>query len=143
MKGYIRQRSKGKWEITIDTGRDPSTDRRLRHFETIVGGKKEAQHRLAELLLNIKKGTYIKQPKQLTLAVWLRQWLDSYVASNLSPKTMQSYEQELRCYIIPDLGGIRLTELRPLLSISEMGHFQNRTLLHNQAALTSSLRPRL
>ena len=97
MKGYIRQRSKGKWEITIDTGRDPSTDRRLRHFETIFGGKKEAQHRLAELLLNIKKGTYIKQPKQLTLAVWLRQWLDSYVASNLSPKTRQSYEQELRC----------------------------------------------
>jgi len=68
MKGYIRQRSKGKWEITIDTGRDPSTDKRLRHFETIVGGKKEAQHRLAELLLNIKKGTYIKQPKKLTVA---------------------------------------------------------------------------
>ena len=47
MKGYTRQRSKGKWEITIDTGRDPSTDKRLRHFETVIGGKKEAQHRLA------------------------------------------------------------------------------------------------
>jgi hypothetical protein len=69
MKGYIRQRSKGKWEIAIDTGRDPSTDKRLRHFETVVGDKKEAQHRLAELLLNIRKGTYIKQPKQLT--AWL------------------------------------------------------------------------
>jgi len=30
-----------------------------------------------------------------------------------------------------------------LLSISEMGHFLNRTLWHDQAALTSSLRPRL
>lgn len=30
-----------------------------------------------------------------------------------------------------------------LLSISEMGHFQNRILLHNQVALTSSLRSRL
>jgi len=28
-----------------------------------------------------------------------------------------------------------------VLSISEMGHFLNRTLWHNQAALTSSLRP--
>jgi transposase-like protein len=27
-----------------------------------------------------------------------------------------------------------------VLSISEMGHFLNRTLWHNQAALTSSLR---
>ncbi|MFC1909367.1 amidohydrolase family protein [Chloroflexota bacterium] len=32
---------------------------------------------------------------------------------------------------------------KAVLSISEMGHFQNRTLWHNQAALTSSLRPRL
>ncbi len=30
-----------------------------------------------------------------------------------------------------------------LLSISEMGHFLNRTLWHNQVALASSLRPRL
>jgi len=30
-----------------------------------------------------------------------------------------------------------------MLSISEMGHFLNRTLWHDQAALTSSLRPRL
>ena len=34
-------------------------------------------------------------------------------------------------------------EYTELLSISEMGHFLNRTLWHNQAALTSSLRPRL
>lgn len=113
MKGYIRQRSKGKWEISIDIGRDPLTNNRLRHYETVVGGKKDAQYRLVELLLNIKRGTYIKQPKQLNVATWLKQWLNSYVASSLSPKTKQSYEQELRCYIIPDLGGIRLTELRP------------------------------
>jgi hypothetical protein len=61
MKGYIRQRSKGKGEITIDVGRDSSTDNRARHFETVIGGKKDAQHRLADLLLNIEKDTYIKQ----------------------------------------------------------------------------------
>jgi integrase len=151
MKGYIRQRSKGKWEITIDTGRDPSTDKRLRHFETIVGGKKEAQHRLAELLLNIKKGMYIKQPKQLTVDVWLRQWLDSYVASNLSPKTRQSYEQELRCYIIPELGWVRLSELRPhhiqeyiakALSegrIQSIGGLSSRTVQYHYRILSKSL----
>jgi multimeric flavodoxin WrbA len=31
--------------------------------------------------------------------------------------------------------------LQDVLSISEMGHFLNRTLWQNQAALTSSLRP--
>ena len=113
MKGYIRQRSKSKWEITIDIGRDAATGKRLRHFETINGIKKDAQHRLAELLINIEQGTYIKQPRKLTVAAWLLQWLDGYVASNLSPKTNESYQHELRHYIIPRLGGIRLNELRP------------------------------
>ena len=113
MKGYIRQRSKGSWEICIDVGTDSSTGKRRRHFESVKGTKREAQHRLAELLINIEQGTYIKQPKRLTVAAWLRQWLDSYVANNLSPKTTESYSQELGHYVIPRLGGIRLNELRP------------------------------
>ncbi len=113
MKGYIRQRSKGRWEITIDIGRDQVTGRRVRHFETIKGIRKDAQHQLAELLLNIDRGTYIKQPKQLTVAHWLQQWLEGYAASNLAPKTRESYKHELNNYVIPHLGGIRLGELRP------------------------------
>ncbi len=113
MKGHIRQRSKGKWEITIDTGRDSATAKRLRHFETVKGVKKDAQHRLAELLINIDQGTYIKQSRKLTVAIWLLKWLDGYAASNLSPKTSESYQHELCHYVIPSLGGIRLNELRP------------------------------
>jgi len=113
MRGHIRKRSKNNWEITIDIGRDAETGKRLRHFETVKGVKKDAQHRLAELLINIEQGTYIKQTRKLTVATWLLQWLDGYVASNLSPKTNESYQHELRHYIIPRLGGIRLNELRP------------------------------
>ncbi len=113
MKGSIRQRSKGSWEICIDCGRGPATDKRLRHFETVKGTKKDAQRRLAELLVSIEKGSYIRQPKELTVAVWLQRWVDTHAQSNLSPKTVESYEQELRCHVIPSLGGIRLNELRP------------------------------
>jgi len=35
------------------------------------------------------------------------------VTSNLSPKTNESYTHELRSYVIPYLGGTRLSELRP------------------------------
>lgn len=126
MKGYIRQRSKGKWEITIDTGRDPAKGKRLRHFETVKGVKQDAQHRLAELLINIEQGTYIKQSRKLTVAAWLFQWLGGYVASNLSPKTNESYQHELHHYVIPRLGGIRLNELRdPTISrIISLKHYQ-------------------
>jgi len=113
MKGHIRQRSKGRWEITIDINRDPATGKRLRHFETVKGVKKDAQHRLAELLINIDQGTYIKQPMKLTVAIWLLQWLAGHVTGNLTPKTSESYNHELRHYVIPRLGGIRLNDLRP------------------------------
>ena len=53
MRGSIRQRSKGSWEIASDIGKDPSTGRRRQHFETIRGNKATAQKRLAELLIEI------------------------------------------------------------------------------------------
>jgi integrase len=113
MKGYIRQRTKGAWEITIDIGTDPATGRRRRHFETIKGVKREAQNRLARLMVDIEHGSYVKQTKKLTAGSWLLQWYESYVVGNLSLKTGESYQHELLNYIVPYLGGIRLTELRP------------------------------
>jgi len=112
MRGSIRQRTKGSWEITIDTGRDPATGKRLRHFESMNGTKKDAQRRLAELQVSVDQGTYIKQPRRLTVAIWLLKWLDGYAASNLAPKTGESYKHELNNYIIPHLGEVRLSELR-------------------------------
>ncbi len=41
MKGYIRQRE-DSWQITIDVGREPSTGKRLRHFERVQGSKRDA-----------------------------------------------------------------------------------------------------
>jgi integrase len=113
MKGSIRQRTRGTWEITIDIGPEPTTGRRRRHFESVKGAKKEAQRRLAELLVGIEQGAYVKKSRKLTVAAWLLKWFDSYVIGNLSPKTSESYHHELSHYIIPRLGGIRLTELRP------------------------------
>jgi integrase len=68
MTGSIRKRSKGSWEITIDTGRDPMTGDRRRHFENVRGTKREAQSRLAELLVEIEQGTYIKRSRKITVA---------------------------------------------------------------------------
>ena len=78
MKGYIRQRTAGDWEITIDTGKDPRTGKRLRHFETIKGAKRDAQRRLAELLVTIEQGSYVKQATRLTVADWLRHWTSGH-----------------------------------------------------------------
>ena len=71
MKGLLRQRSKGSWEITIDIGRDAATGKRLRHFGSVKGTKKEAEQKLAELVVSIDKGSYVKSARNLTLADYL------------------------------------------------------------------------
>ena len=50
----IRKRSKESWEIYLDTGLDPVTGKRLRHYETIKGSKKLAKQRLAELQVEVE-----------------------------------------------------------------------------------------
>ncbi|MBA7634476.1 putative prophage phiRv2 integrase [subsurface metagenome] len=112
MKGSIRQRSKGSWEVCIDTGRDPATGKRLRHFESVKGTKKAAQQRMHELLYTLEQGAYIR-PSRLTVAQFLGEWLRDYVELNCSPRTKASYEMIIRCHLIPELGSISLSQLEP------------------------------
>ena len=111
MRGHIRKR-KSNWEITVDIGRDAATGKRLRHFETIKGAKKDAQRRLHELLLSLEQGTYVK-PSRLTVAQFLEEWLRDYVKLNCSPRTKASYEMIVRCHLTPRLGSIPLSQLEP------------------------------
>ena len=45
MKGRIRRRSSGHWELTADAGKDANGKRR-RRSETFKGSKREADRRL-------------------------------------------------------------------------------------------------
>lgn len=74
MRGCVQRRSKGSWRIAIDCGRDPATGRRRQHFETVRGNKANAQRRLAELLLEVEKGGYVKTPRRLTVKEYLCSW---------------------------------------------------------------------
>jgi len=96
----------------MDVGRDPTTGKRLRHFESVRGNKKEAQRRLAELMFNINKGSYIKLTN-LMLGDWLEDWIKGYVTTNCTARTLDSYQTEINNHITPMLGAIPLTELRP------------------------------
>jgi len=109
----VRKRSKGSWEVYLDIGRDPATGKRLRHFEAIKGTKRAAQQRLAELQVEVEQGSYVRQPKQLTVASWLEQWLKDYVEMHCSPKTVESYRSIVHKHLIPALGNLPLTKLEP------------------------------
>jgi len=113
MKGSIRQRSKGSWEICIDVGSDPATGKRLRHFESVKGNKGAARQRLAQLLVDVENGGYVRTPRNLTVADYLKGWLHDYVELNCAPKTIESYRSLVELHIVPEIGTVRLADLQP------------------------------
>ncbi len=55
MKGSLRQRSPGSWELTFDLGRDTFGKRRRKHL-TVRGSKAHAQRELRCLLTTLDRG---------------------------------------------------------------------------------------
>jgi integrase len=112
MKGHIRQRSKGSWTIVIDVGRDPETGKRRQQWHTIKGTKRDAERVLRELLHSLEVGSYVK-PNRLTVAQFLEEWLQGYVAMNTAPRTRERYEEIVRIHLILALGSLPLLALQP------------------------------
>jgi len=112
MKGSIRQRSKGSWEIFYDMPADPVTGRRRQKSQTIKGTKRDAQRVLREILISLEQGSYVK-PNKINLGDWLRQWLKDYVSMNTTERTQESYTSIVERHLIPSLGKVMLTELQP------------------------------
>jgi integrase len=110
MKGHIRERSHGHWAVIIDL-RDPETGERKRKWHSFRGSKREAQVECARLISELKGGTYL-EPSKTTFAQFLERWLD-HVKSQVSPRSYERYCEIVRKNIVPALGAVFLTKLRP------------------------------
>lgn len=111
MRGYLRRRSPGSWELTIDLGRDPASGLRRRRFLAVKGGRKDAEKKLTELLHNLNAGTYV-DPTGETVATYLERWLVEHVRLRTQPRTYGFYSNVVSRYLIPAFGHMKLTELR-------------------------------
>ena len=142
MRGHIRKQGKQSWQITIDigTGHD---GRRRRHFETVHGRKSDAQKQLNELLVSLEKGIYAP-PGRLTLADHLHNWLEGYVKTNCSERTLDGYTSIIEHHLIPSLGHVQLKQLQPQAIQAYYGkavsQLSSRTVHHHHRVLSQSLK---
>ena len=112
MRGHIVKRYEDSYSITLNLGRDPVTGKRKQQSFSVKGTKKDAEKKLAELLHQLDTGTFMK-PGKIKLGEFLLKWLDEYARPNLVPKTVEGYESIIRQHLIPKLGNIALTQLKP------------------------------
>jgi len=142
MRGSIREKSKGSWQIQIYTGTGPDGKPR-RHFETVRGRKGDAQRRLTELLSSLDKGVYTP-PGRLTVAEHLHNWLEGYVKTNCSQRTLDGYQSIIETHLIPALGQLQLKHLHPQAIQAYYGkaceRLSARTVHHQHRVLSQSLK---
>ena len=112
MKGTIRQRNPGSWEIQVFLGRD-ANGKRIRKTETIRGKKSDAQRRVREILAELDRG--IAPTKvQYKVGEWLDKWLQEKIIPNRRQKTIDRYEGIIRLHIKPTLEHVGLVQLSPM-----------------------------
>ena len=108
MKGTITRRGKCSWRLKFDVGRDASGKRQIR-YQTVRGKRQDAEKELTKQLSAFHDGMLV-DPSKKTVAEYLRAWLD---VANVTPKTLERYQQLVEQQIIPHLGHIALQKLRP------------------------------
>ncbi len=142
MRGNIRSKGKNSWQIQVYTGIGQDGKYR-RHFETVHGRKSDAQKRLNELLVSLEKGTYAPSGR-ITVAEHLRNWLEGYVKTNCSQRTLDGYQSIIGTHLIPALGQVQLKHLHPQAIQSYYGKacekLSPRTVHHHHRMLFQSLK---
>lgn len=75
--------------------------------------KRQAEQKLRDILTQIHAGAYANSG-DMTLTAYFKKWMDEHESARISPVTAGNYQQYLDAHILPHLGHIKLSALRPL-----------------------------
>src|SRR5215468_2555064 len=110
MKGHIRERSPGHYAIILDV-RDSQGGKRKQRWHSFRGTKRQAQIECARLIAELQTGTAV-EPSRMTVADFFERWIE-HMQGQISPRSHERYAELCRKNIVPLLGGLTLTKLRP------------------------------
>jgi integrase len=108
VRGHMRQRSKGTWELRAFAGRDPVTGRDRYKTRTVKGGKRAAEEALAAFVTQVGAGVATGN----TFGELVERWFAvASVAKDWSPKTILETRRVIDGRLGP-LWPLRLDKLR-------------------------------
>lgn len=108
MRGSLREREPGRWELRVPLPPDPVSGVRRRRSASFTGTKRQAERELARLVAGADED---RQPgTRATVAMLLDEWWDQK-RGRLSPTTAREYARLIERRLKPDLGQRRLETL--------------------------------
>lgn len=109
MAGTITRRGNDSWRLRYDVGRDAGGNR-IRRSLSVRGSYKDAEQALTAALAQRDQGFDV-EPHRLTVEQFLSRWLETH---NVTPQSKARYQQLIRRHVLPSIGTVRLTALKPL-----------------------------
>lgn len=106
-EGNIRHRKDGLYEARVVVGVDPKTGKTKR-VSIYDRSQTELLKKKNEVMAALDKGDYT-EPSKMTTGQWMDFWQENYL-DDVKPSTKQLYEQQIRLYIKPMLGKVKLKE---------------------------------
>ena len=91
MRGSVRRRSRGSWELTVDLGRDAG-GKRIRQFRTVRGTKAEVERALNDMLraADLNRGVV---PSGVLLGEFMDRWLEDQIYPRLRQQSCELYSR--------------------------------------------------
>jgi integrase len=105
-----RRRKTSTYTVWYELPREPGEPRRQK-LKSGFHTRKEADAWLTQKAEELRQGVAPVDDRQ-TVQQYLEQWLES-MADTVSPSARHAYKNHVEKHIIPALGSVRLTELRP------------------------------
>lgn len=108
MQGTMRQRCSGSWELKAYLGRDAVTGSKRWAYQTVRGGKRDAQRALAALVAQAERGSLAHT--KATVGQLLEEWF-AHAKADFSPKTVVETRGVIDRNLLPFLGDVPLSKL--------------------------------
>lgn len=108
MKGSMRERKPGVWELIVQLPRDPLTGKARQMSRSVHGTKRDAQRSLAALVKEVDQERLTSSGD--SVSALLKAWLEMK-SRDLSPTTAREYERLTKTLIAPALGNLALKDV--------------------------------
>lgn len=109
LKGSLRQRGLGSWQLRVHAGRDDATGKPMYVSRTVHGDRDAAERALTALVAQVTDSP--TSPTFGTVGELCNKWW-TYSAPNLSPTVAREYRRIIDQRLIPTLGHLKLVDLR-------------------------------
>lgn len=132
--GYIEKRGPNSWRITVrlstEDGRKYIRET-LRFPDTMTEARqrREAEHALKRMEVEIQDGLHHLPAKNYTVATFPQRWMDEYITPHTSPNNAKTIGSMLNARILPDLGSIPLSQLTTLRLVSWIADLKKSTAI--------------